>query len=33
MEDFVCIPLRFWINQQAWRTNVFGSVEAPFLVF
>jgi len=23
----------FWENQQAWRTNVLGIVEAPFAVF
>jgi peptide/nickel transport system substrate-binding protein len=33
MEDVVYIPLGFWKNQQAWRTNVSGIAEAPFPVF
>ncbi len=33
MDDVVCIPLGFWRNQQAWRTNLSGIVGAPFPVF
>jgi peptide/nickel transport system substrate-binding protein len=33
MEDVVYIPLGFWKDQQAWRTNLSGIVGAPFPVF
>jgi peptide/nickel transport system substrate-binding protein len=33
MEDVVYIPLGFWKNRQAWRTDVSGIVGAPFPVF
>ena len=33
MEDVVYIPLGFWKNQQAWRTNLSGIVGAAFPVF
>jgi peptide/nickel transport system substrate-binding protein len=33
MEDVVHIPLGFWKNLQAWRTDVSGIVGAPFPAF
>jgi len=33
MEEVIYIPLGFWKNQQAWRTNLSGIVGAPFPAF